>query len=154
MASAQHREASWPNPFNDTNLTYLWEHEWKVHGTCAASLEATNNEFRYFQKALSLNNVTAFNPQMALEKAGITPSCTKAYSINAIQKAVMEYFRLDSHVKIMCTKQRNGRTVLSEIHMALSKTFNVTRMPGHSTSSCWPDDQINIFPIRDMHCFQ
>ncbi|XP_046545102.1 ribonuclease Oy-like [Haliotis rubra] len=147
-------EASWPNLLEDTRPKGLWEHEWTAHGTCAASLEATNNEFRYFQKALSLNSVTALNPEKALEKAGITPSCTKAYSVNAIQKALMEYFRLDSPLKIICARQRHGRTMLKEIHMALSKTFNVTRMPGHSTSCCTPADEIYIFPISDMHCFQ
>ncbi|XP_046545101.1 ribonuclease Oy-like [Haliotis rubra] len=147
-------EASWPNLFEDTRPKGLWEHEWTAHGTCAASLEATNNELRYFQKVLSLNNVTAFNPEKALEKAGITPSCTKAYSVNAIQKALMEYFRLNTPLKIICARQRHGRTMLKEIHMALSKTFNVTRMPGHSTSACTPADEIYIFPISDMHCFQ
>ncbi|XP_046545089.1 ribonuclease Oy-like isoform X1 [Haliotis rubra] len=148
-------ETSWPNLFEDTNFTWLWKHEWTAHGTCAASLEATNNEFRYFQKALSLNSVTAFNPQTALENFGITPSCTRAYSVNAIQKALMEYFRLDTPLKIICARQRvTGRTMLLEIHMALSKTFNVTRMPSNSTSCCTPADQIYIFPISDMHCFQ
>ncbi|XP_071080181.1 ribonuclease Oy-like [Haliotis cracherodii] len=146
--------ASWPNLFIDTNHECLWKHEWKTHGTCAATLKATDNELRYFQKALSLNSIAAFNPQKALEKAGITPSCSKAYSIYAIQAAVKKYFKMNTSMTIMCTRQRQtGRTLLMEIHIALSKTFNVTKMPEHDIQSCQPADKIFIYPVHNIDCF-
>ncbi len=142
--------ASWPNLFIDTHHRELWKHEWTTHGTCAATLNATDNELRYFQKALSLNSIAAFNPQKALEKAGITPSCSKAYSIDAIQAAVKKYLQINT-MKIACTRQK-GRTLLMEIHIALSKTFNVTTMPEHDIQSCKPADKIFIYPVHNIDC--
>ncbi|XP_046359129.2 ribonuclease Oy-like isoform X2 [Haliotis rufescens] len=90
----------------------------------------------------------------ALEKAGITPSCSKAYSIYAIQAAVKKYFKINTSMTIACTRQRHtGRTLLMEIHIALLKTFNVTAMPKDEILFCKPADKIFIFPVHNIDCF-
>ncbi|XP_046359119.2 ribonuclease Oy-like [Haliotis rufescens] len=145
--------ASWPNMLDKTRYRWLWKHEWQKHGTCAATLKATDNQLRYFQKALSLNSISAFNPQKALEKAGITPSCSKAYSIDAIKDAVKKYFRINTNLKMKCSRQtKMDRTLLQEIHIALTKTFNVTTLLDQPHPSCMPKDKIYILPFHDIHC--
>ncbi|XP_071079873.1 ribonuclease Oy-like [Haliotis cracherodii] len=145
--------ASWPNMFGKQPHQWLWKHEWQKHGTCAATLKATDNQLRYFQKALSLNSIAAFNPQKALEKAGITPSCSKAYSIDAIKDAVKKYFRINTDLHMTCSRHKiMDRTLLQEIYIALTKTFNVTRLPDHHDLFCKPKDKIYILPLHDIHC--
>ncbi|XP_067682568.1 ribonuclease Oy-like [Haliotis asinina] len=90
-------EANWPDL--KYNSRSLWQHEWRRHGTCATTLKTTNNEFRYFHKVLRLNRLDAFNPQMALEKAGITPSCKKAYLVSSL----VTTGRSVSIIMTMCT---------------------------------------------------
>ncbi|XP_046578679.1 ribonuclease Oy-like [Haliotis rubra] len=150
-------ETSWPNLNCKTKKRSLWEHEWQKHGTCATTFKATNNEFHYFQKTLSLNSVAAFNPQKALEKAGITPSCKKAYPIQAIKNAVIKYFRIKDYLRMDCAMQRypetnTSRTLLMSIYIPLSKTFNVTTLPYQYTQSCQPGDKVYIFPVHDVYC--
>ncbi|XP_067681669.1 ribonuclease Oy-like [Haliotis asinina] len=144
-------EASWPDlKYNGRSL---WQHEWRRHGTCATTLKATNNEFRYFHKVLRLNRLDAFNPQMALEKAGITPSCKKSYPTEDIKHAVQQYFQ--TNLIMTCTTQRypeTNRTLLMSIYLALSKTFTVTTLHYSNIHQCKPGDKVYIFPVHDIYC--
>jgi ribonuclease T2 len=81
-------EQYWTNIHNGSLYT-LWKHEWKKHGTCAASLPSLDTEIKYFSQGL--NWISQYGMSNILGKSGIQPK-SQAYTPqdiwNAVQKSL------------------------------------------------------------------
>lgn len=81
-------EQYWTNIHNGSIYT-LWKHEWKKHGTCAATLPALDTENKYFGQGLKW--IKQYDMSNILGKSGIEPSNqghTPQDVWNAVQKSV------------------------------------------------------------------
>ncbi|ODH46612.1 hypothetical protein GX48_07307 [Paracoccidioides brasiliensis] len=87
----------------------LWEHEWNKHGTCVSTLEPKcypdyvpqQEVVSYFQKTVNL--FLGLPSYDILSAAGIHPSDTETYELDAIEKALKTVHGVD--VVVRC---RNG----------------------------------------------
>ena len=61
----------------------FWSHEWSKHGTCTLPLFPSQQD--YFNSAIQLNN--QFEPNDALEQAGIDPGTVGSVTIPQLQSA-------------------------------------------------------------------
>ena len=85
----------------------FWYHEWAKHGTCISTLEpecyndhkATEEVVDFFQKTVDL--FKTLPSYQWLSDAGITPSTSKTYTFDAIQKAIQAK-RPDVEVTLGC----------------------------------------------------
>lgn len=78
----------WMDIQNLTDHYQFWRHEWDKHGTCAASLEIMDTEFKYFQQGLEL--LDTYDMKHVLAKANIMPGQSYLVEdiINAIEKVL------------------------------------------------------------------
>ena len=84
----------WANVHSEKYPESFWKHEWDKHGTCAATLESTNSEEKYFQKSLELFD--KYNMKNVLEEANIFPG--DEYPVEQILDAVNKVLGVNSQV--------------------------------------------------------
>ncbi|XP_069625551.1 ribonuclease T2 isoform X1 [Ranitomeya imitator] len=111
----------WPDILHP-NTSDFWKHEWKKHGTCAASLSCLDSQHKYFSKGLDLYSSVDLNS--VLEKYGITPS-TKTYQVKEIKDAIFNAFGINP--KIQCLPPHKGEDVqtLGQIELCFTKDFKM-----------------------------
>ncbi|KAH9494822.1 hypothetical protein Btru_017900 [Bulinus truncatus] len=115
-------DVQWPYYNKSGERTYLWEHEWNKHGTCANDLPILSGEMNYFAHALNLyQNI---NLSGVLKEAQIVPSQDKTYSAQAIYNAVESRFQVKPN--IVCYFDRDNETYyLEEIWLCFNKNLTM-----------------------------
>lgn len=114
----------WPS-LNGPNPTF-WSHEWSKHGTCATVF---NSQLAFFNGTLALRS--RFDAVSALAKAGIVPSNTKGFSLQAFKSALQRAYGIDSVVQ--CDSSGN----IQEVSQCLSASLAPTvKCPGIVTDNC------------------
>ncbi|ODH14019.1 hypothetical protein ACO22_06729 [Paracoccidioides brasiliensis] len=130
----------------------LWEHEWNKHGTCVSTLEPKcypdyvpqQEVVSYFQKTVNL--FLGLPSYDILSAAGIHPSDTETYELDAIEKALKTVHGVD--VVVRC---RNG--ALNELfyHYNIAGPFESGRFvpaaPVGGSSNC-PKQGIRYKPKK------
>merc|ERR1712241_1018067 len=100
----------------NTDETSFWEHEWEKHGTCACTDLYPNCQLEYFTGALNLRKKFDFDKKLA--EAGITPSNTKSYTLDAIKSAL-------GSAKYQCYvgNYDDDVQILEQIELCIDKDF-------------------------------
>jgi len=112
----------WTNVRANTKLDNFWQHEWEKHGTCAMQLEVVNNEYKYFNKGLELNQ--EFPISQYLSEANIVPG--GLYHTEEILDAVKKNIK-GMNPALECEKVHEFKEpVLTQISICLDKKFQVT----------------------------
>ncbi|XP_075718566.1 ribonuclease T2 [Rhinoderma darwinii] len=110
----------WPDILHP-NGSYFWKHEWKKHGTCAASLLCLNSQHKYFGKGLELYSSLDLNS--VLEKYGIKPSNT--YQVKEIKDAILNAYGIEAKVQCIPPQQGEDTQTLGQIEMCFTKDFKM-----------------------------
>ncbi|KAJ9578759.1 hypothetical protein L9F63_005017 [Diploptera punctata] len=98
--------------------TQLWKHEWKKHGTCAATLPALDTELKYFKQGLTW--IKEYTMDNVLSKAGIQPN--NNYTPEAVSQAVHKI--LGKNPAIQCIEDnKNKQYYLFEIRICFDKNL-------------------------------
>jgi len=114
-------ELHWTNVRANTELDNFWQHEWEKHGTCAMQLKMVNNEYKYFNKGLELNQ--KFPISQYLTEADILPG--GLYRTEEIIDAVKNNIQGKSPA-LECEKMDEFLDpVLTQIGICLDKNFEV-----------------------------
>jgi len=114
-------ELHWTNVRANTELDNFWQHEWEKHGTCAMQLEVVNNEYKYFNKGLELNQ--KFPISQYLTEADILPG--GLYRTEEIIDAVKNNIQ-GKNPALECEKMEEFLDpVLTQIGICLDKNFEV-----------------------------
>jgi len=100
----------WPS-LNGPNPTF-WAHEWTKHGTCTTVF---NSQLDFFNGTLALRQ--KFDAIPALAQAGIYPSNTKGFTLQAFKAALLKAYGVPSGV--VCDSQGN----IQEAWLCISKTL-------------------------------
>lgn len=85
----------------------LWKHEWDKHGTCAVTIKALDNEFKYFQTGLKLFD--KYNMIDVLTKANILPG--NKYMVQDMFTRIQEI--LNKTVQIICVTDEVSSKIIS-----------------------------------------
>lgn len=109
----------WPDVLHP-NCSQLWKHEWRKHGTCAASLPCLNTQHKYFSKGLEL--YTRVNLNSALEKSGIKPANT--YKVEQIENAILNVYGVVPKIQCLPPQQGEDAQILGQIEICFTKDFN------------------------------
>ncbi|ESO88824.1 hypothetical protein LOTGIDRAFT_165243 [Lottia gigantea] len=113
----------WPNLYIDTAANGFWEHEWFKHGTCAASVKQTANEYLYFLQGLTLYKEINLTNVMA--EVGIVPDDDKQYDVYKILTSLKNKLNGIEPV-ISCFKsKRDGKFYLDQMEICYSKDFEM-----------------------------
>lgn len=91
-------DEKWINIKDGTPHLSFWKQEWKKHGTCALTIEDTNTELKYFQKAIDL--LDEHDMTRVLSTANIVPG--RNYAVQEIIDGVER--SLGKTVQIKCIK--------------------------------------------------
>nr|XP_022918100.1 ribonuclease Oy [Onthophagus taurus] len=111
----------WTNIEENTGLISLWKHEWLKHGTCAATLNLLDNEYKYFNQGLDW--VKKYSVGEILKRKGIVPNNT-GYTIQEINDVLTQ--ELNTTVIIQCVVQAHTKiSLISEIRMCFDKSLNL-----------------------------
>ncbi|XP_060820469.1 ribonuclease Oy [Bombus pascuorum] len=103
----------------------LWEHEWKKHGTCAATLEYLNSEVKYFKAGLNL--LTKYDMKSVLSKDNIVPG--KTYNTTDILNAIERI--LGQRGTLICRKNNDtGESYILEIRICFDKMLQLIDCDG------------------------
>ncbi|KAG6449369.1 hypothetical protein O3G_MSEX006010 [Manduca sexta] len=121
----QDLEENWTNLESDTSLYSFWIHEWSKHGTCAASIEPLNSEFKYFSQGLDWHKKIPLT--MMLGEAGIVPSDEKQYKIIDIYYAIKNKTKVNPTIQCVHVK---GAQLLSELHVCFNKNLELVDCDG------------------------
>lgn len=114
-------EQYWTNIEANTGLTTFWSYEWKKHGTCAVDLEPLNNEFNYFNEAITW--AKNYSIKDILAQNDIHPD-GNGYSVGQIHTAIKS--TLGVTPVISCEVIGKPRvSLLSEIRLCLNKSLNL-----------------------------
>uniref|UniRef100_F1L443 Ribonuclease Oy n=1 Tax=Ascaris suum TaxID=6253 RepID=F1L443_ASCSU len=114
--------SEWPNLFPHKSRSSLWKHEWDKHGTCAASLPATQGEKNFFSKSLELHR--KYSVADALQQSGIVPTNENTYQLKHIDKAVESALTNGRTIKVHCLKDaKTGEYFLADIRICIDKDF-------------------------------
>ncbi|VDK76326.1 unnamed protein product [Litomosoides sigmodontis] len=117
----QKLERNWPNLFALRSVSSLWKHEWEKHGTCAATVEAVNDEVKYFNKSLTL--FEQFDIFRMLEKQKIVPSKEKSYDMMLLNRSLISAY--GKNVKFHCIQDKEKKWFLSDVRLCLTKNFKL-----------------------------
>ena len=90
----------------------FWSHEWSKHGTCATVF---NSQLDFFNSTLALR--TRYDTVSALARAGIRPSNTVGFTIQALKSALQAAYGVSSIVT--CDSQ--GR--VQEVGVCVDKSL-------------------------------
>jgi len=91
---------NWIDIQNGSRPYSFWKHEWEKHGTCAITVKALNNEFKYFQTALKL--LEEYHMTNILAKANILPG-----DKHMVQDILVRLQRiLNKRGQIMCVRNK------------------------------------------------
>jgi len=129
----------WPDVEIRNKPDSLWSHEWVKHGTCAAQLQETDSELKYFSKGLELaveNPVTQW-----IHDAGILPN---KKGISFEMKPVWEAMVAGTggfKPHIDC-EEIEGEIFIKEIKVCYDKQFNRVHCDG-IVSSRWEDEEVD-----------
>eukprot|EP01120_Amphizonella_sp_Union-15-10_P015457 TRINITY_DN7962_c0_g1_i1.p1 TRINITY_DN7962_c0_g1~~TRINITY_DN7962_c0_g1_i1.p1 ORF type:complete len:224 (-),score=31.15 TRINITY_DN7962_c0_g1_i1:118-756(-) len=116
----------------------FWKHEWEKHGTCAMTLPALSTENLFFAETLRLRLKVDF--LSILKSDGITPSSSATYTASQIHNSIRASLNVNGVLN--CDSNNN----LLEIHLCVSKTFQIFACPSTETDNC--SGSISIPPIQ------
>ncbi|OAX83164.1 hypothetical protein ACJ72_02488 [Emergomyces africanus] len=131
----------------------LWAHEWNKHGTCVSTLEPhcypdyvpLQEVVTYFQKTVDL--FLGLPSYDILSAAGIVPSDTRTYTLDAIQDALEK-----AHGRKVLVKCRNGRFNEIWYHFNIAGSFEsgnfVPADPGYRSTIQLPSNGIRYNPKK------
>ncbi|KAK4875822.1 hypothetical protein RN001_012244 [Aquatica leii] len=114
-------EQLWTNIHKNKPVSYLWEHEWNKHGTCAVTLPQLNNQLQYFTHGLEL--IRNYNITNILSNYFITPGFD-GYNVENIFNSIKTVLNHNPVVRCVVDKDSN-RFLISEIQICFDKQFNV-----------------------------
>lgn len=115
----------WMDLEGETSQDYLWKHEWLKHGTCAAVLEALDNELKYFGQGLIWREKYVISN--ILDASGIHPDSNN--TVIALNNALVR--GLGKNPSIHCIY--NGKhdiSYLSEIRICFDKSLELIDCDG------------------------
>ncbi|KAM7357632.1 ribonuclease X25 [Cochliomyia hominivorax] len=132
----------WPDIDGKSNDFWFWKHEWLKHGTCAASLEQLNNEFKYFNQGINWRE--NFLLANILGSAGIHPDSNN--TVVALNAALVN--GLGKNPSIHCLyDSKNDVSYLEEIRICFNKTLDLTDCDGvklgDAVSVSYPGGTVN-----------
>jgi ribonuclease T2 len=114
----------WPS-LNGPSSTF-WAHEYEKHGTCAEDVFPTQHDF--FNGTLAAR--TKYDPVAALAKAGIKPSNTKGFTLDAFRSAQSAAY--GAYPSVQCDSQ--GR--IEVVNFCLDKQMNAITCPSATPDQC------------------
>uniref|UniRef100_A0A2A4JA98 Uncharacterized protein n=1 Tax=Heliothis virescens TaxID=7102 RepID=A0A2A4JA98_HELVI len=112
---------TWINIYKESDHYSLWDHEWRKHGTCAASLQSLNTQFKYFNKGINWKH--KYSIGRMLVRAGIFPSDTKPLTPDDVVHAVKAITK--KLPQIVCATVLEVQ-YLDEVRICLDKVLNIT----------------------------
>ncbi|ESN98425.1 hypothetical protein HELRODRAFT_185826, partial [Helobdella robusta] len=127
-------DVHWPNLFIGQTAGEFWKHEWKKHGTCAASMESLNTQLKYFNVTLSI--LEKFNIASGLAQFNIVPSDNTFYTVSDFQRAFNSLYNVSP--KMLCfpssrksknDPKRSAYQYISEIEFCMDKQFSNIECP-------------------------
>jgi len=118
-------QAQWPNLYNDTEPDSFWKHEWEKHGTCALTVGATANEFKFFSQGLALN--AKYDIASMLAKGGIVPDPNAKYNYKQFIDAIQSQTGQEPVLGCTYEKLPDGTPfhLIEQIEICLDKSFSV-----------------------------
>lgn len=117
-------EKYWMNIYNNSEAAF-WKHEWKRHGTCAASLPALDSELKYFSTAINLS--IQYNMYDILSKGGILLDSKEGFTSQQLSNAIRNVLAVNP--EIQCIEEK-GVSYLFELRICFNKTFNLVDCDG------------------------
>ncbi|EDW70648.1 ribonuclease T2 [Drosophila virilis] len=115
----------WMDLEGDSSQEYLWKHEWLKHGTCAAVLDALDNELKYFGQGLKWREQYVI--ANILDAAGIHPDSNN--TVIALNNALVR--GLGKNPSIHCLFDgKHDISFLSEIRICFDKTLQLIDCDG------------------------
>ncbi|KAK9738893.1 Ribonuclease T2 family [Popillia japonica] len=114
-------EQYWTNIEANTELESFWEHEWKKHGTCAVNLKTLNNEFNYFNEAITWAKYYSIGDILAMHE--IHPDGS-AYSIQQIHDAIKSTLGVNPVIECV-VHGKPKMSLLSEIRLCFNKSLSL-----------------------------
>ncbi|XP_033096996.1 ribonuclease T2-like isoform X2 [Anneissia japonica] len=127
---------TWPCLVTSLPYTWIWQHEWCEHGSCAQVSPELQGEAKYFRKTIDLHN--NFSIDMALKSASIIPG--NDYYLSNITNAIYDTFKV--YPDVMCTSVQ-GKRFLSEIRICFEKDFTLRKR-------CYSSNQMTF--ENDFNC--
>lgn len=121
----------WPSSQQD-NVEF-WTHEYTKHGTCAESISELDSELNFMSGALNLRKQQ--NSLKLLSNAGLTPSVTRDYSVQAFSNA------FPHEVILHC----NSSNYLIEVASCFDKNLNAIDCDAQAYGGTTCKDSI-VFP--------
>ncbi|XP_033096989.1 ribonuclease Oy-like [Anneissia japonica] len=109
---------TWPCLLTNLPYTWIWQHEWCRHGSCAQVSPELQGEAKYFRKAIDLHS--KFSIDMALRSASIIPG--NDYYVSNITNAIYDTFKV--YPDVICTAVQ-GHQFLIEIGICFEKDFTL-----------------------------
>ncbi|KAK0056920.1 ribonuclease Oy [Biomphalaria pfeifferi] len=98
-------DLEWPYYNKSGARTFLWEHEWNKHGTCAYNLPTLQGEMNYFTSAMNLyQTINLFG---VLKAHGIEPSEEKKFQVQDIFDILNEYFQAKPNIICLHNSEEN-----------------------------------------------
>lgn len=129
----------WPNLIKNEPNEKFWSTQWKVHGSCAKSVQGVQNISQYFTKAVKLAEM--YNIKEILRSRNVTEG--KNYTISSIQDAMK---RNTTRLSIITwSKSKCARNWLFEIRICFDKQFGVINCPNVTKSTL-----ILKYPNKDL----
>lgn len=123
----------WPNLFSKTSEYSFWKHEWKKHGTCAASDDQLKGELKYFGKSIELRD--EYNLYALLQKVGFFPCKDKPFVLKYVENALT--LQLNKKIKIACTHEKAYQyPLLTSINVCIDKNFDLIDCEDKLVQSC------------------
>ena len=155
----------WSALFNEED--WFWGHEWSKHGSCwrpsyiptklkskipdalRRSIQVSIDDgeegerkmINYFKLAIELSKL--YNPYSVLLSANIRPSSSKPLTQSQIVDAYRRKLGV-SRFNVICSRSDKGESLLEEIRLCLSLSFNPEDCRSNKFDSC--DDKIWYLP--------
>eukprot|EP00054_Salpingoeca_dolichothecata_P036478 m.7583 g.7583 ORF g.7583 m.7583 type:complete len:236 (+) comp6760_c0_seq1:41-748(+) len=140
---------SWPNLFTNTEYTSFWSHEWEKHGTCAESVSALSDEFKFFDETLGLHE--KYDVLSTLSAGGITPSAYATYKLADIQNAIHTKFGVTPVVYCSYDSSTKKATLL-QVAVCFSKSLEIIACADSilKQATCETTDEIIYLPLDSV----
>lgn len=135
--------AHWKTLKSGSTNDVFWSHEYSKHGTCSVDSPLLKDELAYFN-----NTLTAFKKLKIdewLAAAGIVPSASKTYPVEAFHQAIKKGSGVTAAVDCVVHRKK-GVPVISQINFCLKKeTLQPFDCPLRD-HNCKPHVQIGYHP--------